>query len=200
MSTENLTKDDISIRPLTAADVAAYRALRQRVLDLGDGKYFSDSYTREATLDEPGWREWCTEKPDHCIMGTFDRDRLIGVMMITQHGEPAANTVEWEAIWLEPDYRGKKIASLAYREVWHWSTRHDYDTVALFIRADNQHSIDIHRALGAVYQYTKDKPEIWADGSIANVEVYQLRLTAPTLEQALGVVPMAKLFPVAKIA
>ena len=46
-----------TLRPLTAKDVEAYRALRQKVLAIGDGRYFSDSYTREAQLnDNPAWR------------------------------------------------------------------------------------------------------------------------------------------------
>ncbi len=53
-----------AIRLLTAADVQAYRAHRQRVLQLGDGRYFSDSYMREKQLtNDRLWRDWCSENP-----------------------------------------------------------------------------------------------------------------------------------------
>jgi hypothetical protein len=53
---------DFLIRTLTAKDAMAYRALRQRILQSGDGRYFSDNYEREAGLDTEGWRDWCTER------------------------------------------------------------------------------------------------------------------------------------------
>lgn len=163
------------VRPLTAEDTAAYRDLRQKVLRLGDGKYFSDSYTREASLSDEEWRLWCTEKAHHCIFGTFDQNTLIGVMMVTQHGQPEDKQVEWEAIWLEPAYRGKGIASLAYRKVHEWSLQQGYSKVALYIRDDNQHSINIHEKMGARYVSTK-RAETWADGSVADVHAFKLSL------------------------
>ena len=92
----------IYIRPLTGDDVAAYRAIRQRTLNLGDGRCFSDSYIREKQLsNEHAWCEWCTERPDHVIFDTFDKTELIGVMMVTQYNTLGDDIVEWEAVWAD---------------------------------------------------------------------------------------------------
>ena len=112
----------IHIRPLTGNDVPAYRALRQRILDLGDGSCFSNSYIREKNLQtDDAWREWCTETPDHCIFGTFDNDELIGVMMVTRYDGFGDRTVEWEAVWLDPRYRRLGIAKCAYEMAQQWT-------------------------------------------------------------------------------
>lgn len=170
-----------TIRPLTADDCGAYRCLRQRVLALGDGCYFSDSYTREAELTESQWRAWCTETPEHCIFGIFDKSRLIGVMMITQHGAPEDRIAEWEAIWLEPSYRKQGIAKLAYEQVQQWTLDQGYRYVVLYIRDGNLRSQEIHRKQGACYIYTR-AAEVWADGSVGDTLAYFLDISAPTPE------------------
>jgi RimJ/RimL family protein N-acetyltransferase len=164
-----------TIRPLTADDTSAYRALRQKVLAVGDGRFFSDSYMREAQLNEKQWQEWCTETTEHCIFGTFHKNCMIGVMMITQHGEPKNHMVEWEAIWLDPRYRRQGIAKLAYEQIRRWTLGQGYEHVALYIRADNLRSQQIHRKQGAHYLHTK-YDEVWADGSIEDTRCFWLNL------------------------
>jgi RimJ/RimL family protein N-acetyltransferase len=171
-----------TIRPLTTDDAAAYRALRKKILAIGDGRYFSDSYEREERLSESQWRDWCTETPEHCIFGVFHRHHLIGVMMVTRQGAAEDRTVEWEAIWLDPRYRRQGIARRAYEQVERWTLDHGYDRVALYIRADNQRSLDIHRRQGACYIYTKPG-EMWADGSIGDTHAFVLDLQASTPER-----------------
>lgn len=167
------------IRLLTAADADAYRAVRRRILEIGDGCYFSDSYMREKQLGtKSAWQEWCTERPDHCIFGTFINNELVGVMMITQYDAFGDDTVEWEAIWLDQRFRKQGLAKLAYDHVWRWTLDQGYDRVALFIRADNLRSLYIHQKLGARYISTK-RNEAWADGSIADVHAFLLDLREP---------------------
>ncbi len=171
------------IRPLTGDDSNAYRALRQRILDIGDGRYFSDSYEREGNLGtEQLWRDWCTEKREHCIIGTFVDKSLVGVMMATQQGGQASPVVEWEATWLDPLYRHGKIAKAAYEKVNQWTLDQGYTYAAVFIRADNQRSQDIRGKQGFVYAYTISD-ERWADGSVGDTRAFVLDLRAPTPEQ-----------------
>jgi GNAT superfamily N-acetyltransferase len=170
------------IRSLTGHDAEAYRALRQRILALGDGRFFSDSYEREGRLITPGrWRDWCEEKRGHCIMGTFANDALIGVMMITQQGE-GSPVVEWEATWLDPLFRRHGIGKAAYEQVYQWSLERGFDFAAVFIRADNRRSQDIRRQQGFAYAYTVEG-ETWADGSTADANAYVMGLRAPTPEE-----------------
>lgn len=171
----------ILIRPLKPSDVPEYRALRQKILAMGDGRYFSDSYTREAALTEAGWLEWCTEKQEHCILGTFANDELIGIMMITMLGLTKSPIVEWEATWLDPDYRKSGIGKMAYEQVALWTKRNGYQFAVVFIRADNARSREIREKQGFEYMHTK-RNEVWADGSVADVHSYMLDLYAAERE------------------
>ena len=166
------------IRPLTAQDVSDYRAMRRYIHEIGDGKYFADSYEREAALTEQGWREWCTEQREHCIIGISDGQGLIGSMMATQHQN--AWTVEWEAIWLHPTYRGRGVAKLCYQQLEHWTLAKGYQHVALYIRSDNERSQSIHIKNGAEYINTKSGV-LWADGSVAAMDCFRLDLSAATM-------------------
>jgi GNAT superfamily N-acetyltransferase len=165
----------IAIRSLTAADTSAYRALRQRILNTRDALYFSDSYEREAQLTESQWPEWCAEKREHCILGTFDKAELVGIIMITRQGGKGSPIVEWEAAWLDPRYRGTGIGKSAYERAKQWSKDQGYKFVAGFIRATYTPSLDICRGQGFVYAYTI-KQETWADGSVADTHAYLLDL------------------------
>ena len=164
------------IRPLNADDYLAYRNLRQKILAIGDGKYFSDSYEREKTfITDDQWRDWCTPNQQRCTIGTFNGDQLIGIMGILMYGWPAARTVEWEATWLEPEYRQFGIAKHAYEKVRQWTLDNGYEYAIVFIRADNARSRAIREKQGAIYMCTKYN-ETWADGSIADVHCFMIHL------------------------
>jgi len=165
------------IRPLISSDRAAYQALRRKILKIGDGKYYSDSYVRESLLTQKEWLEWCTETPHHCIIGTFHKDALIGTMMITEQTLLGSPIVEWEATWLDPQYRGKGIASLAYEEVRNWTKLHGYEFAIVFIRENNICSQQIRLRQGFAYLGTVHN-ERWADGSIADSNSFILDLYA----------------------
>jgi RimJ/RimL family protein N-acetyltransferase len=166
----------VTVRPLCADDSPAYHALRSRILALGEGKYFSDSYLREKSfVSENDWREWCTEKREHCTIGTFIGSELVGTMGIVRYGTPEDRTVEWEVTWMDPRYRNCGLARQAYEKVEQWTRVQGYKHVVLFIRADNLRSRAIRKKQGAIF--TGLKPgEIWADGSVADAHCFRIDL------------------------
>ena len=166
-------------RPLKADDSDAYFALRDTILEIGDGKYFSDSYTRERELiSGQQRRSWCAEAPDHCIIGTFIDEELVGVMMITRQGPPGSPIVEWEATWLDPEFRGHGLAKPAYEAVAQWTKDHGYKYAVVYIRDENERSQEIRQKQNFIYLYTKE-PETWADGSdgVAHCGILDLHST-----------------------
>lgn len=173
----------LTIRPLAADDSNAYRTLRKRILEIGDGRYFDSSYVRERSfVTEKDWRNWCTEQQDHCTIGTFIDGELIGVMGIVQFGHPDDRIVEWEATWLDPQYRKFGIARLSYEKVQQWTKEHGYRQAVVFIREDNVRSHQIRRAQGAIYLHTLHN-QIWADGSIGNMDFFVIDLSPAGTEQ-----------------
>lgn len=175
MSNAALNTISFAVRPLSAADSHAYRALRQRILNIKDARYFSDSYEREGQLTESQWLDWCTEKHEHCILGTFAGLELVGIIMVTRQGGSDSPIVEWEAAWLDPRYRGLGVGKLAYEQARKWSQKQGYKFVAGFIRATYTPALDICRDQGFVYAYTIHD-ELWADGSVADTHAFLLDL------------------------
>jgi RimJ/RimL family protein N-acetyltransferase len=172
------------IRPLVASDSPAYRALRTKILNTSDARYFSDSYERERQLTESEWLQWCSETPEHCILGTFDECKLIGIVMITRQGDSDSPIVEWEAVWLDPSYRGKGIGKAAYEKAKKWSQSQGYKYIVEFIRADNATSLHICMNIGFKYAYTI-RNELWADGSVADTHAYLLDLRSEAYKYSL---------------
>jgi GNAT superfamily N-acetyltransferase len=169
---------NLTTRPLTSADAPTYRVLRQHILATGDSRFFADSYTREAALTEADWREWCTEKPEHCILGTFDGRALVGIVMITRYGPAEDSTAEWEAAWLQPRYRSQGVTPRVYQQVEQWTKDHGYRHVRVFIRDDNTRWQNIRLRQG--FTYTHSIPGIrWADGTVASAKAYARDLLTP---------------------
>ena len=167
------------LRSLTEDDALAYFERRDYILSIGDGHFFSDSYERERELKtEQQRRDWCTEKHDHCIIGAFTNDKLVGFVMITQYGPPAELTVEWEAAWIHPQYRGTGITKALYEEVERWTVDQGYRFVKSFIREDNKRWLDIRRRLGFIEIGTK-YISLWADNTGGNMVILRRDLYAP---------------------
>lgn len=94
---------------------------------------------------------------------------------VTRYGGPNSSIVEWEAAWLDPRYRQAGIGSLAYEHARQWSQGQGYKFVAGFIRATYTPARKICHDLGFVHAYSV-RDELWADGSIADVDAYLLDL------------------------
>lgn len=173
--------DRVVIRPLTAADSAAYRRIRQHVLDVGEGKFYSSSYTVERQLTtEEQWREWCTETPGRCTIGFFLESELIGIMGIAAYGDPEDRIAELSTSWLYPKYRRSGLAKQGREIVREWCRERGYRYMVIDIRVDNTRMQGTREKEGAMYLYTR--PSVtWADGSTADANYFMEDLTPGTV-------------------
>jgi hypothetical protein len=94
-------------------------------------------------------------------------------MGIIQYGAPEDKTVEWEVTYLLPRYRGLGLAKPSYEMERDWTNAQGYERAVVFIRADNLRSQEIRKKQGAIYTHTKHN-EIWADGSIADANCFEI--------------------------
>lgn len=164
----------IEIRPLTPNDGRSYRALRQKIMDSGEGKYFGYSFIRERQFTDSELLDWLTETPKHCIFGTFVHGDLVGIMGIVAC-KIDLHVVEWDDTWIDPKYRGFGIAKRAYEEVHKWTKAHGYDFAVVIIRENNHRCIEIREHQG--FSYVGIKPnDLWADGSRAASKSFFLNL------------------------
>jgi RimJ/RimL family protein N-acetyltransferase len=192
--------DRVVIRPLTAADGEAYRRLRQHILDSGDGKFFSSSYTREQQFtSEDHWRKWCTETPVRCTIGVFVDAELVGVSGIVPSGDPENLITEWQATWLDPKYRKSGVARQAYEKRHQWSYDHGYRYAVGDVHADNVRALEIWKRQGnALYLFTQ-RDVTWADGSTADTHFFMGSLSPGaegprSVDQAVGLLEAALTF------
>lgn len=166
--------DAITIRPLTAADVSAFRALRLEAV-AKDGLYFATSYEAEATRPPDAWREQCAEVNRRCVLGLFDRGQLVGISALEPWSEDASGaTVVLRSSYIAPTYRGQGLAKPLFATRLQWAAAHDYRCAVLFIREGNAASTGLHVQFGARYWFTK--PMQWADGKTAPAHWYQIDL------------------------
>ncbi|MEO7734960.1 MAG: GNAT family N-acetyltransferase [Kofleriaceae bacterium] len=199
MESETLDPDRVVIRPLTASDSRAYRRIRQHILDIGDGKFFSSSYTREQQFtSEDQWHARCAETAVQCVIGIFVDGELVGIMGMLPYGDPADHVTEWESTWIDQKYRRSGIARQAYERVCGWCHEHGYQYAIIDIRAGNARSREIRERQGAMYLCTQ-RDVVWADGSTADVDFFLLSLAPGTQrvrspEQAIGLLAAALAF------
>jgi RimJ/RimL family protein N-acetyltransferase len=155
----------IVLRPVTGADSAAYRRLRQHVLDIGEGRFYSSSYTDEQKLTtEDHWRDWLTESPVRCTIGSFIDGELIGVIRAACYGDPSNRVAEFGASWIPRKYRRSGLARRGRDKAREWALEHGYRYGVIDIRSDNTPMQDTRKKEGAVYVYTK-RNVTWADGT-----------------------------------
>ena len=198
-SDRSVDPDQVTIRPLTAADGDAYRRLRQHILESGEAKFFSSSYVMEQQLtSEEQWREHSAETPVRCIIGVFVDGELGGIMGILPYGDPKYLTAEWLATWIAPPYRRSGVTGQAYKKVREWSIAHGYRYAVGDIRADNTRSRAIREKQGAMYLFTR-RNVAWADGSTADSDWFILNLvpgaeTSRSVGQAVGFLEAALAF------
>jgi len=174
------------IRPLTADDTEAYRALRRRILEVGDGRYHSASYRRDKTFEtEEKMRAWCTETHEHCVMGTFYDGELVGIMTAVAEGPKENLLASWDSVWLDARFRKLGIAKHAYQKLEEWTKKNGYRYVETFVRADNHRVLGIRKKRGSLHIYTKRK-EVWADGSVEDAHFFITHLFPATREEKDG--------------
>jgi RimJ/RimL family protein N-acetyltransferase len=191
--------DQVVFRPLSASDSDAYRRLRQRILDIGEGKFFNSSYDRERQFtSEAQWHERCAETPVRCTIGTFVDGELVGIMGILPYGDPEHRTAELEATWIDPRYRRSGVARQAYDRVRQWCVDRGYLYAVVEIRADNARSREIREKQGCMYLFTR-RNVAWEDGSTGDTRFYLQNFTpgaeiSRSLDQSIPFLEAALMF------
>ena len=171
---EPLELADITIRPLTAEDAPAFRAIRLEAV-AKDGSFFATTYEAEAARTLAGWRDLCAEINRRCVLGLFDTGKLVGISALEPWGEDSSGaTVVLRSSYIAPAYRGRGLAKPLFAARLQWAADHDYRHAVLFIREGNAASTGLHLHFGARPWFTKSME--WADGKIAPGHWYQIDL------------------------
>ena len=176
--------EQMSIRVLTAKDARSFRSIRLEALKRKEsGKYFGTSYEEEKKQSLDQWRARCSEDADHCVVGLFDNNKLVGISAVTKYDE---ERVLLGSSYIKPRYRHRKFAPSLNRARIEWAKQqHQFKQAIFFIRDGNIPSMRMHEKYTAAaandnaepIRHVYDDPNMrWANGEIAPGRWYQVRL------------------------
>lgn len=112
--------DGIQIRPLTAVEWPAYKAIRLKALE-SDPKFFGETYDEAKAKLDDDWQRHLTEA-HRVVFGVFIHDKLVGMTgIVVDKEDPTGATAKLWGSWLEPAWRGKGIARKMYEARINWA-------------------------------------------------------------------------------
>ena len=160
-----------TVRRLTAADAAAYRAIRLEAL-LAEPTNFGSDHALEQGFTEAEWARRATENG---AFGVFDGNRLVGIA--TLRGEQLAKTrhrAHVNAVYVVPAARGTG-ASTALFEAMIAEARGVYLQLHLVVSVHNERARRFYERFGFVV-YGTDPRGLNVDGRFSDDYLMVLRL------------------------
>ena len=138
----------ISIRPITTADVSAYRDVRLRALRDAPGA-FGSTYARESQFTDAQWGERAHNLDGERAAGflAFDGESPCGIAAGFIDPEDAARA-HLVSMWVAPDHRGGGVADALVEAVASWAASRGVRTLRLNVTANNDRAIGFYRRIG----------------------------------------------------
>jgi len=165
-----------SVRTLTGADGNAFKALRLQALE-NEGRFFAASYEDEKKLSDGQWRERCTPARDHCLVGIFKEDELIGATAAMKwDGDLGGRTALFRTSYIRPDDRGKGLSSLLFTSRILWAKRDGRFDSALLFHREGHWIGELLKHMGAREEPALRRPVQWANGETADAIWYRMNL------------------------
>lgn len=165
----------LQVRQLVPPDHAELKDLRLEALK-NEGEYFGPLYEVEAKMTDAQWIDRCTPAPGKAIFGLFRNDKLIGMMSARPwEDDKSGQSVLWGQTYLNPEYRGRKLAAYLYEAREEWSAT-QFKRAVMFILQSNKRSQEIHLRNGATL--FDSKPMFWPGRPSAVWNWYEKRLSA----------------------
>ena len=162
----------ISIRQLTENDWRQLSQGRLKALQ-ADPKVFGSTYELESKFTEDDWRSRL-QSDDSAIFMLFADDAPIGMTGVSVfRDDPTGKTAIFWGSWLEPDFRGRGLSDLMYKNRIDWATNHPgIERIIVSHRASNLASKYANQKHG--FAFTRNHEKVWADGLTENEVCYEL--------------------------
>lgn len=170
-------RPDIAIRPLTAGDAAAFRALR--IMGLTESPdAFTASIEEEEALSDAEMAERAVPAPPGVFLGAFAGGDLVGMAGYIANARPKTRHKGiMVAVYVAPDWRADKVGRRLVEAV----IAHARSIGALLlhctVRADNAPARRLYLSLG-FKPYGLERDAIFADGRFFDDELLALDLRA----------------------
>ena len=137
------------IRPVTLADVDAYRQLRLDALQ-NHPTAFGQDYAEASSRPRSYWEEALTINDEEKAIFLAEHDRQL-VGMIGLHRRLSSKSMHSANIWgvyVSPEWRGKHIAGALIRSCREWAKAKGVIVVKLGVLANNQSAIRCYERCG----------------------------------------------------
>lgn len=157
-----MTKEEIYIRKLEEKDWKLFRAMRIEAT-YAHANFFLDSGEVSEAKEDQFWKDRLTDQ-NGAIFGLFDGDNLIGITGAFRFRERPEDTVILGMSYIKPDYRGRGLSELFYKERLDWS-RHQSGIARVIVshRKENAASKAANQKFGFI-RYGEDEVT-FGDGS-----------------------------------
>ncbi len=126
--------------------------------------------TGNATFQQevPTWEEWNNNHLQICRIAAIINDKIVGwCALIPVSSRCVYQGVAEESIYIDENYRGKKIGEKLLQELINQSEKHNFWTLQAGIFPENIASIQLHQKLGFRIVGTREKlgkmNQIWRD-------------------------------------
>jgi L-amino acid N-acyltransferase YncA/2-polyprenyl-3-methyl-5-hydroxy-6-metoxy-1,4-benzoquinol methylase len=134
-------KPAVSIRPMTADDWPAVRAIYQAGIDTGNATF---------ETVPPAWSDWDSQHLDlHRLVATIDEDTVIGWAALSPVSDRCAYSgVAENSVYVAPGYQGQGVGTILLDAIVHSADRAGYWTIQTGILPENTASLALHEHLG----------------------------------------------------
>lgn len=162
----------IALHPLTEENAAEFRKIRLKALK-NHPEFFSATLEKNEKQPDDYWTK-LLDGEGKCIFGLFDDSKLIGIAGIFTEDDPADKLAGIHMVYIEPEYRGRKLTRPLYEACIEWARKNRFRYIYVSHREGNIESQKAIERYGFAPERTQDKK--WPDGKVARDHVYKLDL------------------------
>ncbi len=174
----------MEVRPLGAADAAAYQRLRLQALQESPTA-FSASHADEAgrSVEEVAARITPAADGSVCRLGVFEQDELAGLLAVIQpQRAKQRHCVELAGMYVAPAYRRRGFARMLLEAaISHARTIEGVRQIRLGVNASNSGARALYESVGFA-SYGVEPDALQVDGTFYGEEHYTLRI-APAADR-----------------
>jgi len=163
---------EFTTRRLREPDWALFAELRLRSLR-SDPAVFGSTFEEEGKQGDDEWKAAVSDERT-AIFGLFFGDVPIGISAISYYrSDPARKTAILWGTWIEPEYRGKGLSEMLYRERLEWARGEEALTrIIVSHRESNAASKKANQKFG--FSPTGATQRVWPDGVTEAEHHYEL--------------------------
>jgi ribosomal protein S18 acetylase RimI-like enzyme len=139
----------VGVRRVRPDEWRALRALRIRALEESPDS-FGSTAVEARERDEDDWRAWAAAgscSPDRAVFVAVENNRIVGLCGSFLHDDDP-RTAQIVAMWVEPAYRGRRLAERLLGEASRWSAETGAQELVLDVTETNESAQRLYRRAG----------------------------------------------------